>query len=885
MVMFRSYVFYFLLLLVIAACPALWAQPVDSLERVLTQKLTVTERIETLNELSFAYFDTNVQKADSTSNEALRLSRENNDRQNEGWSLVYRGMYFFLSADLPQARSYFNQAHEIAEEIKDANLKTYSLTQIGNVLRDRGRFDSCIYYYRLAEKASKLATNKRYAATVYANKARYYLTVSQPDSALVEASIGLKLRAQLGDSVLLADSWIIIGNCYRAKGDLNEARIWYQKCEPLTSRNPSLFTEYLQNMGDVYFRKGDYKRAMENWMRVISLQRSLQYKYTLAELLLRMGTVFEQQALYQLATDYLGDALKIAENGSFEFLRATVLHELSWVYFRTKLFDMAIANSKKAENVFQESKLMLEQAGCWDLQALAHRDLENFDSSLYFHQKSLTARRAIGNMVDISASVFNIGEYYLVKKDYNKAIPYYRESLTIDKKIGDSYGLSLINNRLGKIYTQLLRFDSAKLFFDQSIRLAKVTSSNEIFKDNYLELAEFYKKTNKPEQAMLYFQRYAQLNDSIYSNQTAQSLASYRTLYDVERNEQQMALLNKDFQLTSAQMQRQRAILYSAIALLIMLLALAVFYYRFSKKQKELNASLLEKNQEIEQQTQKLLDANQSLNVLNREIAEQKEELQLQTEELAESNQMIARINESLEQKIEMRTSELKQAYKELDTFFYRSSHDFRRPITTFLGLAEVAKITLKDGNALDLFNKVAETATNLDRLLLKLQGISELGMHQMAFKEILVRELIDQALSFLQPEIEARNIKCTLKVTSSGVSFYSYPPLIKLVIENLIENAVYFSAKDNPSMSIEAQIKEDGLSLVVADNGQGILPDYQAQIFEMYFRANENSKGNGLGLYIVKKIIARLNGAISFESEYGTGSTFAIFIPNEEPA
>jgi len=48
----------------------------------------------------------------------------------------------------------------------------------------------------------------------------------------------------------------------------------------------------------------------------------------------------------------------------------------------------------------------------------------------------------------------------------------------------------------------------------------------------------------------------------------------------------------------------------------------------------------------------------------------------------------------------------LKQAYKELDTFFYRASHDFRRPITTFMGLAGVAKITVKDPVSLDLFRK-----------------------------------------------------------------------------------------------------------------------------------------------------------------------------------
>jgi signal transduction histidine kinase len=72
-----------------------------------------------------------------------------------------------------------------------------------------------------------------------------------------------------------------------------------------------------------------------------------------------------------------------------------------------------------------------------------------------------------------------------------------------------------------------------------------------------------------------------------------------------------------------------------------------------------------------------------------------------------------------------------------------------------------------------------------------------------------------------------------------------------------------------------------DNVVIKVEDNGQGIDPALQERVFDMYFRGNERSKGNGLGLYIVKKAVEKLNGAIELTSAIGKGSTLKIVLPN----
>jgi len=266
----------------------------------------------------------------------------------------------------------------------------------------------------------------------------------------------------------------------------------------------------------------------------------------------------------------------------------------------------------------------------------------------------------------------------------------------------------------------------------------------------------------------------------------------------------------------------------------------------------------------------------------HKEIVEQKEEIRVQSDGLMRANETIANINKGLEQEIEDRTSALTQAYKELDTFFYRSSHDFRRPLTTFMGLAEVAKITVKDQNALELFEKVKETATNLDKMLIKLQSISDVGAQQLIYKEVLLKEILADITDSFRYEFEHRGIRLETDIRLTR-PFISYPAMVKIIVENLVENAIYFCGTHDPYLRVTAYEEDDRAVIEVKDNGQGIDPQYYGRIFDMYFRGNERSKGNGLGLYIVRKAVEKLNGTIVLEAVPLGGSLFRVHLPLRE--
>jgi signal transduction histidine kinase len=164
--------------------------------------------------------------------------------------------------------------------------------------------------------------------------------------------------------------------------------------------------------------------------------------------------------------------------------------------------------------------------------------------------------------------------------------------------------------------------------------------------------------------------------------------------------------------------------------------------------------------------------------------------------------------------------------------------------------------------------------------MLMKLQSISLIGSQELIYSEVLLKEILQVELDSFRDQIQQRQMEISVDINLHK-RFYSYPALIKIVIQNLIENAIGFCSQPTPWLKIKAFEKDDLILLEVEDNGEGIDKPYQHRIFEMYFRANEKSKGNGLGLYIVKKIIDKLNGYVEVQSERGKGTRVIVSIPN----
>jgi signal transduction histidine kinase len=254
--------------------------------------------------------------------------------------------------------------------------------------------------------------------------------------------------------------------------------------------------------------------------------------------------------------------------------------------------------------------------------------------------------------------------------------------------------------------------------------------------------------------------------------------------------------------------------------------------------------------------------------------------LKKQKKELVRVNAEINRINENLEGLVAERTKLLAGAVKELDTFLYRASHDLRSPVCSIIGLCNIA-LLLSKGESKDLVEKMVLTTSTMDKLLKKLSLISEINQPT-NFSSITLLDVMENIKNNFNEVIDDQRIKFIMDCPGDLV-IYSYPNLIEIILINLIENSFFYSVlkdPENAQVELTAAIKNDQLEISLYDNGIGVDDTIRHRLFDMFFKGNENSKGSGLGLYIVQKSVQALEGEIRVESEPGVFTKFIVLLP-----
>jgi signal transduction histidine kinase len=257
--------------------------------------------------------------------------------------------------------------------------------------------------------------------------------------------------------------------------------------------------------------------------------------------------------------------------------------------------------------------------------------------------------------------------------------------------------------------------------------------------------------------------------------------------------------------------------------------------------------------------------------------------LKKQRSELIRVNGEVKRVNENLEALVSERTALLEAAHREMDIFLYKASHDLRGPICSIIGLCNLASRTVNP-ESLELVQKTYNTAYAMDRMLKKLKTISEIN-HPSNYSMVMLDEYIKGIKHEFKTYIRDNNIAFKIDCPAA-VSFHSYPNLIEVILACLVENALFFSTMTQnrqAQIEIKALHKKKSIELSVYDNGIGIEDEIKDRVWDMFFIGNENSQGNGLGLYIVRKSVNALKGTITIESQKGAYTKVIVNIPISE--
>lgn len=898
--------------------PYLFAQSkqIDSLV-TMSQKIVGKERIDVLNKLAYQWM---IKKYDSCkffAAMALQEAEKINYTKGKSEASIFLGIYEAqISGNRQKSLSYFKKGQLLAHSIKNHGLEGFAFTQTGNLYRIEGKYDSAFIYYQQSYELLKDSINPWHLSMLYRNMGKYYSQLSDAKTELLYLQRAWMIRSKLTDDAMKVDALVSLSVWYTTQSDFVTANTFIQEAEKFISRVGQSWavSDFYAQKAMIYFHLGRPVEALQLLTKAKSYY-SVNSVPSYVKLLNDIGEVLEEQGNHDASLLHYFEAVKMAEANHFDNSNVRAMLGIGRNYYRLKILPSAYQFAHKALESATNLNFKTEEATAYNLIGLIKKQEKKYEEAITFFDKALTLRQQLKDKKGEGVTLGNIGEALEGKGNLLKALNIQLQSLTVKLSIQHQSGLAWAHFDLGSVYTKLKEFSKASNHLDVAEKLAHELRMGAILINVYQTRRSIAIAQGKTKQAIDFSIAFEKLKDSVSNSTMMNRILSLETLYDLEKQNKEIQLLKitqqtqqDEITIQQAKLRQQQFTLVASIAGFLLLTSLAILSYTYYKKTHrlnrdlqetneeiqtqseeltEMNASLTnlnkeatEKQEEIQAQAEELIEANQSLTLINMELAEKSEELAAQSEELRESNEIISSLNENLESKVGERTQSLEQAYKELDTFFYRSSHDFRRPLTTFMGLAEVAKITVKDSFALDLFDKVKETAVNLDRMLIKLQSISDVGADQFIYKEVSLQTVFENARDVYKDVILKYDIRVSIQIDRIN-SFVSYPAFLKIIIENLLENAIQFRGSNQPSISLQASEKESGIQLIMQDNGQGVKEEYQEHLFEMFYRGNENSKGNGLGLYIVKKAVEKMSGKITFLSTYQQGTTVTIWFPH----
>ncbi|GAA5041338.1 hypothetical protein GCM10011506_42940 [Marivirga lumbricoides] len=240
---------------------------------------------------------------------------------------------------------------------------------------------------------------------------------------------------------------------------------------------------------------------------------------------------------------------------------------------------------------------------------------------------------------------------------------------------------------------------------------------------------------------------------------------------------------------------------------------------------------------------------------------------------------------ESKSQQMALKNDELEKLNDELDKFIYSTAHDLRSPLSSILGLINLLEYDTSHKSKIEYAEMMKNSISKMELFIKDVVDYSKNKKLEIENAPLNIRKLIEDVLEEHRFIPSYKYMTIQTSIEGDGIVYTDYNRL-KIIFNNLVSNAIRYSDSEKEERFIHIKISytEGYFKMLFEDNGQGISELHLKKIFNMFYRANEKSEGSGLGLFILKETIMKLEGNINVNSELKVGTVFEINIPNKVP-
>lgn len=230
------------------------------------------------------------------------------------------------------------------------------------------------------------------------------------------------------------------------------------------------------------------------------------------------------------------------------------------------------------------------------------------------------------------------------------------------------------------------------------------------------------------------------------------------------------------------------------------------------------------------------------------------------------------------ERAVTEKNKQLTKVNQELDRFVYSVSHDLRSPLSSIMGIINLAKYAGSKEELMELVQLIEGRVKAQEKFISEIISYSRNSRTRVERVRVSLTEVVNEVLESLRylPGFERIDFRIQ---DNDKLHLLVDRTRLKVILLNLISNAIKYQdpARTDPFVEISLREEKRYLAIHIRDNGVGIAEEHLHKIFDMFYRASETSTGSGLGLYIAQEVIEKMGGTLSVKSKVGDGTAFIV--------
>ncbi|MCX6271052.1 MAG: tetratricopeptide repeat-containing sensor histidine kinase [Bacteroidetes bacterium] len=681
------------------------------------------------------------------------------------------------------------------------------------------------------------------------------------------------------------ESYTNIGNLYFNIGQCDSAISNYVKATKifLELKDTVQYIEVSNNLIFSWQSTGNFDKALQLSEKLLAFCNLTGNKNLIANQLVTISQIFDQLNNWEQEKKYLAQAMLLFIRLNDEYNVANIYRYMGVLCQKENNLKAAMDYFNKAQLLYTKNNKQRDVSTVFSTKGDVYLSLKEYNNSISMYLKAL---EIVNKLNDNYARVYimrRLGTTYSILKDYETALEYLNQSLEITISMNDNRSLGELYYLIANVYLNQGKIELSEKSIQKALQLSVSLKNFSQQKTALKFLSNLMYKTGKYRESVDYLRSYNHLNDSLNLLEIDRQMTEIQAKYESNKSENEILVLNLEKEKQKATIVKQRILGFTTVVILIFVGLLAVVLYRGTRKQKEANHLLTEKNAEINRQKEAIQSQMKDLEMANTEITAQRDQIERKSVELQQNNQLL----EQQKVAIQEQNRELQVLNATKDKFFSIIAHDLKNPFNNILGFSDLLAEGIDQNEPQELahyagvIHKSAQSAFTLLENLLD-WARSQTGNIKFEPEMISLENIIADVINMTASTSQSKGIQLDYEM-KEPILVRADKNMISTILRNLVTNAIKYSFKGG-SVKIIAIGTNREIRIEVHDKGIGIKPEETGKLFKINEKAStlgtNAETGTGLGLILCKEFVERHGGRIWVESQADAGSEFIFTIP-----